>query len=112
MAMATAIAIATACRINRDTVWSVLSGLERKGLLVREKGAKNSNRYTLRVGGKEGVTSSSESAESKGRLEGVSHPETGGGRKEGPTGSEGWESAENRGCEGTPIKVSQKEHEA
>jgi DNA-binding MarR family transcriptional regulator len=93
--------IASACRINRDSVWPAIAILEARGFLDREKAFRNSNRYILRVGGKEGVTQEDESAEK----EGLQSAESEGLH---PAESRGLQSAEKEGCKGNPYKETQR----
>lgn len=62
--------IAKACKINRDSVWPAIAALEEKGLLSRKKTFRNSNRYTLTVGGNGGPTDSGNEGPSPGGNEG------------------------------------------
>ena len=95
--------IAKVCRINKDTVWKVISELEIIGLIVRMKHFRNSNRYLVRnsplssVGGIQGVTQEVESAES----EGCQSAESKGWVS---AESRGLQSAESEGCKGNPSK--------
>lgn len=93
--------IASACKINRDSVWPAIAILEARGFLEREKAFRNSNRYHLRISGKEGPSQEVESAESKGRQSAESE-----GRH--PAESRGLQSAEKEGCKGSPKKVLQR----
>jgi sugar-specific transcriptional regulator TrmB len=93
-------AIARICRINKDSVWSILTRLENRGLVERQKGFRNSNTYRLiipDVGGNGGVAQDDESAEIRGRvsaeMEGL-HPAEIRGRV----------SAEMEGCKGNTIE--------
>lgn len=92
--------IAADCRINRDTVWAVLTELEAAGLIERSKGYRNSNRYRvlIPVGGNEGPTQSAET-------DGLHSTENRGLQS---AETDGCESAETRGRKGNPRKVIQE----
>ncbi len=64
--------IASECRINRDTVWPILTELERLELVIRKRANRRTNLYQLiipgSVGGIHGPDPSSDLAESKGHL--------------------------------------------
>lgn len=89
--------IVRACRINRDTLWPILSLLETRQLLMRTKTGGNRNLYTLLTprgdGGKGGPTLLREKAEEEGSQS---------------AGNKGRHMAEREGYKGSPEKGIQR----
>lgn len=99
-----ALSIATACHISKDTVWPALKTLEKAGIITRlPKRFGGSNSYLLNppIGGNDGVIEDEPISGKGGSIE-TRQPLEKAGRES--LEKEGCQSAEKEGCKEIPLK--------